>query len=107
MRRTVKADLRPRAAFAQPIEQSLNVEVTGAARLHRAVSVWTAGLGNGGSFEGTKQLQCGFTEPSVARNADSALMRGTSKFFNERGGIVDDASNFIPSDFEGTKYGLV
>ena len=63
-------------------------------------------MGNGGSFEGTKQLQCGFTEPSVARNADSTLMRGTSEFFNERGRIVDDASNFIPSDLERTEYVL-
>jgi len=63
-------------------------------------------LGNGGSFDGTKQLQCGFTEPSVAGNADSALMRGASEFFNERGCIVDDASNLIPSDLERAKYVL-
>ncbi len=27
-------------------------------------------------------------------------MRRASEFFNERGGIVDDASNFIPSNLE-------
>jgi len=57
-------------------------------------------------FNGTKQLQSGFTEPSVAGNADSALMRGTSEFLNERGGIVDDASNVIPSDLERAEYVL-
>jgi hypothetical protein len=37
----VKADLRPEAAFAQAIELSFNVEVTGAAWLYRAAPVWT------------------------------------------------------------------
>lgn len=41
---------RNRSAIARLVEEprlfhSLNVEVTGAARLHRGASVWTAGLG--------------------------------------------------------------
>ena len=36
---------RPRAAVELLGKLSFNVEVTGAARLYRAASVWTAGLG--------------------------------------------------------------
>ena len=35
---------RPGVADRQTGKQSFNVEVTGAARLYRAASVWTAGL---------------------------------------------------------------